>query len=230
MSLIYDVNPRHWLQKFQKNSILHLVKMAIFYHAISLGLTYAGSLLIPKIIPDYQAPAFPVSITMAATAAPTEEILFFGIPFYLTGNPYAILAVGSIWSIAHIFSTNSFALNGLGYVVFFATVPHLFFSLRTWMSGKGWFAILFHLSWNLAFLLSYCAAGFRGCPAIGYGPYGELDMYAMAIAASLVSIIILMHKKNKIARPVLTAGLVASIAVFATFEVLANLTYFESLF
>ena len=230
ISELYDMNPKSWMKKFQKNSILYLVKMAVFYHLLSIGLTYVGSQLVVRVITDYQEPSFPVSIVMALTSGPIEEVLFFGLPYYLTGNPYAVLVLGSIWSAAHIFNTQVFQLNSLGYVTFLATIPHLFFSLRTWISGKGWFAILFHTGWNLAFLLSYCFVGIRNCSVFGEGDYMALDFFALGLAGSLLSILYLLYSKNKISKRKFRFTMTSFVAAFVVFEILVNLKYVELFF
>jgi membrane protease YdiL (CAAX protease family) len=200
--------------------------MAAFYHLISLGLTYMGSILVVQTIPSYEAPSFPVSIALAVASGPAEEILFFGLPYYLTANPYAVLVTGAIWSAAHIFGTHTFQLNTLGYVTFLATIPHLFFSLRTWISGKGWFAILFHVAWNLAFLLTYCAAGIRNCTVLGQDQHMETDLYAIAIAGSLIAILYLLHTREKTPKTKFKAAMVFSISALVIFEILINIRYF----
>ncbi len=230
ISELHDINPKSWMKKFQKNSIQYLVKMAVFYHLLSIGLTYVGSQLVVRVITDYQEPSFPVSIVMALTSGPIEEVLFFGLPYYLTGNPYAVLVLGSIWSAAHIFNTQVFQLNSLGYVTFLATIPHLFFSLRTWISGKGWFAILFHTGWNLAFLLSYCFAGIRNCSVFGEGDYMTLDLFALGLTGSLLSILYLLYSKNKLSKRKFRFTMASSVSAFVLFEILVNLKYVELFF
>ncbi len=227
---LHDMNPKYWIRQFQKNSIFYLVKMAIFYHLLSIGLTYVGSQLVIHVITDYREPSFPVSIVMALTSGPIEEILFFGLPYYLTGNPYAVLVLGSIWSVAHIFNTQVFQLNSLGYVTFLATIPHLFFSLRTWISGKGWFAILFHTGWNLAFLLSYCFVGIRNCSVFGEGDYLTIDLFALGLMGSLLSILYLLYAKNKITKRKFRLTMSSSVIAFVIFEILINLRYVELFF
>lgn len=204
--------------------------MAIFYHLISLGLTYLGSHLVVRVITDYQEPSFPVSITMALTSGPTEEILFFGLPYLITANPYAVLTVGSIWSASHIFSTQVFQLNTLGYVTFLATIPHLFFSLRTWSSGKGWFAVLFHSAWNITFLTSYCSAGLRSCTVFGEGDYSMIDFFAVGLAGSLIAIAFLLYTKNKIKKRKFKYAMTSSVASFVLFEIMVNLKYMQIFF
>lgn len=201
--------------------------MAAFYHGISMALWYGGSAFITTIISDYQAPSFPVSVTMAATSGPIEETLFFGVPYYLSGIPHMMLVTGAIWSVAHIFSTQVFSLNALAYVGFLITIPHMFFSLRTWQSGKGWFAIIFHSAWNMAFLLSDCSTGARTCVAFGEGEYFGVDMFSLALAGSLLAMTSILYSKSNLSKSKFKIGIIASIIIFIICEVVINLKYAE---
>ena len=95
------------------------------------------------------APEF--SLGLLLLAGPMEETLFFGIPFYLTNNLYVLLVTGSAWAFIHIFNTDTVnpSFEYLSYPNFAFAFVSLFYSLRTWISGKGWFSILFHSLWNL---------------------------------------------------------------------------------
>jgi hypothetical protein len=167
---------------------------------------------------------------MAATSGPIEETLFFGVPYYLSGNPHAMLVGGMIWSVAHIFSTQVFSINALGYVSFLTTIPHIFFSLRTWSSGKGWFAIVFHSMWNLTFLLSYCYVGLRSCTVFDQGEFFVIDVFTLGLAGSLLSIISLLYSKDRMTKIQLKTAMIASVAVFVVSELVINLKYFELFF
>lgn len=134
MNFAFDLNPKNWLKPFSRKSIWYLVVMGLFYHGISISLMYAGSALVTSISPDYEFPSFPVSIVMAATSGPIEETLFFGIPYFLSGNPNSMIVTGAIWSIAHIFNTQVFSFNTLGYVGFL--IPQLAFLLAWIFSLK----------------------------------------------------------------------------------------------
>ena len=127
--------------------------MGLFYHGLSLVLMYFGSFLATSTISGYEIPQFPVSISLALSAGLLEESVFFGIPYYFSGNPYVLLGFGIIWSIAHLFGSGVFSVDALAYGGFLLTIPHIFFSIRTWISKKGWFAILFHSIWNLSFFV-----------------------------------------------------------------------------
>jgi len=181
-----DINPKSWLSKYRQNSIPYLIKMAFFYYAIGVALQIAGNYTAERTISGYVGPYVPYSLTIGLTSGPVEEIMFFGIPYYITGNPYLVLAAGTAWSVAHIFNTEVFQITNLAFGNFLFAVPHIFFSLRTWISGKGWFAIAFHSIWNITFLTSYCAITTNSCIAIGTGWYFIGDVISIVAAILLV--------------------------------------------
>ena len=158
-----DINPKNWLKPFQRKNSFYLLKMGLFYHFLGLGLMFLGSSLIKEIFIGYESPQIPVSILLAMSSGFLEETVFFGIPFYLTGNPLVVLGTGIIWSISHLFNTGIISIQNLAYGGFLFSIPHIFFSLRTWVTGKGWFAIIFHSGWNLSLLIFYCSIGLRQC-------------------------------------------------------------------
>ena len=124
--------------------------MGFMYHG--LGLALATLLFVVQEYGfGYKVPVPEFSLGMLLLAGPFEETLFFGIPFYLTNNHYVLFVTGSVWAIIHIFNTDivnpSFEYLAYPNVVF--VFVSLFYSLRTWISGKGWFSILFHSLWNL---------------------------------------------------------------------------------
>lgn len=176
---LHDINPRFWLSKYRKTSPSYLVKMGVFYLVIGLGLQQVGNILAQHFISNYQMPSVPISITLGLSSGPLEEIMFFGTLFYLGGNYLVVLAGGIIWSLLHIFNTGNFVLTNLAYGSVFFTIPHIFFSLRTWISGKGWFAILFHVSWNAIVLGLQCTQG-ANCIVIGSGMNFFLDLSSVA--------------------------------------------------
>ena len=190
---IYDINPKTWLKPFQKTSVFYLLKMGLFYHGLSLILMYAGSFLATNVILDYEIPQFPVSISLAISSGLLEESIFFGIPYYLTGNPTILFGSGVIWSVAHLFSSGSFSIETLAYGGFLLTIPHIFFSIRTWISKKGWFAILFHSGWNFIILILYCMWGLRQCSIIN----DILDILNVIMAVSVGMILYLAYQNKK---------------------------------
>lgn len=166
ISEIHDINPKTWLQPFQKNGVSYLLKMGLFYHGLGLVLMYVGSFFATSTISGYEIPQFPVSVSLALSSGLLEESVFFGIPYYFTGNPLILLGSGIVWSVAHLFGSGVFSIETLSYGGFFFTIPHIFFSIRVWISKKGWFAILFHSAWNFTFLSLYCMWGLRQCSII----------------------------------------------------------------
>ncbi|MDH5463721.1 MAG: CAAX protease [Nitrosopumilus sp.] len=190
---IYDFHPKTWLKPFHKTSVFYLLKMGLFYHGLSLILMYAGSFLATNVISDYEIPQFPVSILLALSSGLLEEAVFFGIPYYFTGNPLILFGTGVFWSIAHLFSSGVFSIETLAYGGFLLTIPHIFFSIRTWVSKKGWFAILFHSAWNFIFLILYCMWGLRQCSIIN----DVLDILNVIMAISVGVILYLAYQNKK---------------------------------
>lgn len=191
-----DINPKFWLSQYSKTSTLHLIKMGVFYLIIGLGLQQIGNSLAEHLIANYQVPSVPISITMGISSGPLEEIIFFGTPFYLGGNYLLVLAGGVVWSALHVFNTSNFVLTNLAYGSVFFTIPHVFFSLRTWISGKGWFAILFHASWNAIVLAVQCTQG-SNCITIGNGMYFYLDLLSVFATILLTISIYRIHHYRK---------------------------------
>ena len=169
--------------------------MGLFYHLLGLILMFLGSNLATSIITDYETPQIPVSILLATSAGFFEESVFFGIPFYLSGNPLVVLGTGIIWSTAHLFNTGVISIQTLAYGGFLFSIPHIFFSLRTWSSGKGWFAIAFHSGWNISFLLLYCGIGLRECVVISEGIFDLLNII-MAIATVFIVYLAFVSKQK----------------------------------
>ena len=195
-SVLLDINPKNWLKPFQKISIWHLLKMGLFYHFLGLLLMYVGSNLATSVISEYTTPQIPVSISLALSAGFFEEAVFFGIPTYLSGHPLVVLGVGIIWSVAHLFNSGIISIETLAYGSFLFSIPHIFFSLRTWSSGKGWFAIAFHSGWNFSFLLIYCGMGLRECNIINDGIFDVLNII-MAIATVFLVYLAYREKVTK---------------------------------
>ena len=194
---IYDLNPRSWLSKYRKTSVTYLVKMGVFYLVIGLVLQQAGNGLAQHFISNYQIPSVPVSITLGVSSGPLEEIMFFGTIFYLSGNYLMVLVGGIIWSVLHIFNTSDIVSTNLAYGSVFFTIPHIFFSLRTWISGKGWFVILFHISWNAIVLGIQCTQG-SNCIPIGSGLVFFLDLSSIAATVVLSIALYRMYRYKRL--------------------------------
>ena len=112
---------------------------------------------------NYSEPTIPLTLISVIFAGPFEETIFFGIPFYLTGNNFVTLAGGIVWASLHILNTPNVQISSLAYLSWLFVTPSIFASLRTWISGKGWFAIIAHSIWNLIFFVAGCTNGEFPC-------------------------------------------------------------------
>ena len=143
----HDMHPKSWLSNYRQTSLKYLTKMGLYYTALGLVASYIvyG---IQFFIYHYEEPLPQASLIMMIMAGPIEETLFFGIPYSITGNTYVILGFGMIWSFVHVFNAGAIEIGNFSFANLAFTIPHIFFSLRTWKNGKGWFTIPFHSAWN----------------------------------------------------------------------------------
>jgi hypothetical protein len=190
-----DFHPRSWLSKYKRTSVGYLIKMLLFYHGIGILLLLAVTPLIEQVLPDYEQPNIPRSLLLVLAAGPLEETIFFGIPFYIFGNVYFVLATGAIWVGIHLFNTDTLSVNSLAFGNLVFVLPSLFFSLRTWLSGKGWFSVVTHSAWNGIFFSAGCSAGEFSCTAI------ESDISAtvttIALSGGLLGVTYLLHRRRE---------------------------------
>lgn len=177
-----DLHPRTWLTPFRRNSPGYLTKMLLFYHGVGVGLLLAGTAVLELLMPGYEEPSLPRSLVGVLAAGPIEETLFFGIPFYVFGSSHALIVTGSIWAVLHIFNTPDIELAQLAFGNWLFVVPSLFFSLRTWASGKGWFAVAVHSGWNGIFFGAGCAAGQLQCTLLEEDPLLNIGMPVLSAA------------------------------------------------
>ena len=190
-----DFHPRSWLSKYRRTSVGYLTKMLLFYHGIGILLLLAVTPLIEQVLPDYEQPSIPRSLLSVLAAGPLEETIFFGIPFYIFGNVYFVLATGIIWVGIHLFNTDTLSVNSLAFGNLVFVLPSLFFSLRTWLSGKGWFSVVTHSAWNGVFFSAGCSAGEFTCTAI------ESDISAtvssIALSGGLLGVTYLLYSRRE---------------------------------
>jgi hypothetical protein len=193
-----DINPKFWLRKYRQTSITYLLKMLLFYHGIGFLLMIAGTYLADQLIPNYESPMIPRSIIPVLAAGPIEETIFFGIPYYVFGNPYFVLITGSIWAMLHVLNTPALTISSMAFGNWLFAVPLLFFSLRTWISGKGWFAIVSHSAWNGIIFAAGCTYGEFSCTLWGSG-WDATGLLANGIVlpGSLVALMYLLYKNRK---------------------------------
>ncbi len=190
-----DFHPRSWLSRFRRNSPGYLTKMLLFYHGIGIVLLIAGTAIIELAVPDYEQPSIPRSLVSVLAAGPIEETIFFGIPFYIFGSTYSVLITGAIWAGMHILNTNTLELDSLSFGNLLFVLPSLFFSLRTWVSGKGWFAILAHSAWNGVFFAAGCTTGEFACTAFDADAEGV--MFGILLSAGLVGLTYFLYKRKQ---------------------------------
>jgi len=128
-----DVSPGTWLKPFANNSIKHVLKMAAFYHLLALLLMFLVTSTFFIYDPGHEIPFLPLTLIDLTTAGPLEETVFFGLPYFLSGNQYVMLVTGVIWVLSHIggfdedgnYSEEWLAWENLTFVI-----PTMFFSYR----------------------------------------------------------------------------------------------------
>ena len=189
-----DINPKNWISRYYNNSLLYLIIMFLFYHGIGIIFSLIGTLIIDNSMLGYEEPNLPLSMFPFILAGPIEESLFFGIPFYAFGNNLFVLIGGIAWAMLHILNTYSIEVNQLSYANWLFVIPSLFFSLRTWISGKGWFAILGHSIWNLLFFSLSCIFQETTC---SYSFESEYISIALLSGILLTVVYLLMKRRHE---------------------------------
>ena len=190
-----DFHPLRWTSKYRRTTVPYLIIMVLFYHGIGIIVLAAGSLLIQNIIRDYNEPSIPITILSVIFAGPIEETLFFGIPLYATGSHIIVMAGGIMWAMIHILNTQTVQLNALSYTNWLFVIPSIFFSFRTWISGKGWFAVVSHSMWNIAFFTLGCTSGEFPCNVF-YDKNGFSDIIMISIGTLLTALTYFLYRRN----------------------------------
>jgi hypothetical protein len=190
-----DFHPRSWLSKYRRTSVGYLTKMLLFYHGIGILLILAITPLIEQVLPDYEQPIIPRSLLSVLAAGPLEETVFFGIPFYIFGNAYFVLVTGAVWVGIHLFNTDTLSVNSLAFGNLLFVLPSLFFSLRTWLSGKGWFSVITHSAWNSIFFAAGCSVGEFKCTAIERD--ASATVISIALSAGLLGVTYVLYRRRE---------------------------------
>jgi len=193
--LMKDFHPLRWTSKYRRTTVPYLIIMVLFYHGIGIIVLAAGSLLIQNIIRDYNEPSIPITILSVIFAGPIEETLFFGIPLYATGSHIIVMAGGIMWAMIHILNTQTVQLNALAYTNWLFVIPSIFLSFRTWISGKGWFAVVSHSMWNIAFFTLGCTSGEFPCNVF-YDKNGFSDIIMISIGTLLTALTYFLYRRN----------------------------------
>jgi membrane protease YdiL (CAAX protease family) len=166
--------------------------MLLFYHGLGFALLVAGTAAIDALIPDYEQPTVPRSLVSVLAAGPIEETIFFGIPFYVFGNAYSMLVTGAVWAGIHVLNTESLEVSNLSFGNLFFVIPSLFFSLRTWASGKGWYSVLTHSGWNGIFFGAGCAVGEFACTA--FEEKHTDTVFSIVLSAGLIAATYMLYR------------------------------------
>jgi membrane protease YdiL (CAAX protease family) len=190
-----DFHPKAWLSKYRHTSIGYLTKMLLFYHGIGIVLLLIGTYAVQQAIPNYKEPDLPRSLPAVLAAGPIEETIFFGLPFYIFGNAYSVLVTGALWAAIHLLNTTSLTVDSLAFGNLLFVVPSLFFSLRTWISGKGWFSVIVHSAWNGIFFAAGCATGDFTCTMIDKDINGTL--LTIVLSAGLLAATYFLYRRKK---------------------------------
>lgn len=190
-----DFHPRSWLSKYRRTSVGYLTKMLLFYHGIGILLLLAVTPLIEQVLPDYEQPSIPRSLLSVLAAGPLEETIFFGIPFYIFGNAYYVLVTGAVWVGIHLFNTDTLSVNTLAFGNVLFVLPSLFFSLRTWLSGKGWFSVITHSAWNGIFFGAGCSIGEFTCTAIERDV--STTVISIALSGGLLGVTYVLYRRRE---------------------------------
>lgn len=170
--------------------------MVLFYHLIGFTIMMIGSIIVNIVVNDYTEPTIPLTGVSVLFAGPLEETLFFGIPFYLTGNNLVTIAGGVVWASLHILNTQTVQVNTLAYLTWLFVTPSIFASVRTWISGKGWFAILSHSVWNVIFFAAGCTNGEFPCRIINDEDY-LIDIAYISTSAVFILLTYLLYVRRQ---------------------------------
>jgi cbb3-type cytochrome oxidase subunit 3 len=184
-----DVSPSTWLKPYRNNSIKHVLKMAVFYHLLALFLMFLVTSTFFAYDPSHEIPLYPLTLIDLTTAGPLEESVFFGLPYFLTGNQYVMLGTGIVWALGHIggfdedghFSEEWLTWENLTFVI-----PTMFFSYRAWLSGKGWLSIVLHSIWNAGMFGIDCVSGFGECAIYESGFEGMVYSIALLLGSTIL--------------------------------------------
>ena len=96
-ALKIDINPKRWISSYHNTSIVHLILMVLFYHAIGFLFLLVGSAAIQFSMNGNVGPNLPRYLAPVLGAGPIEESVFFGIPYYATGNQFVVIISGVTW-------------------------------------------------------------------------------------------------------------------------------------
>ncbi|KAG2473364.1 MAG: membrane protein of unknown function [Nitrosopumilales archaeon] len=196
-NIIYDLNPKNCLSKFQNPSL----RYAFFLAGISYGITILVSILTHDLpsVSFHKEALFEIPVTAFNTTVLIpilEEIFFFGIPISTTNNPIGIFVIGIIWPILHLFSPLNVESYSLSLNAFFATLPVLFFHFKVWKSGLGWVSIIFHCGYNTLIQSFRCGQYITTCSEFNENNF-EFPEFYILLGITILSICIVYFLQRK---------------------------------
>ena len=171
--------------------------MGFFYYF--LGLLISVSLVVFQYsIYRYNEQYPPRSLIFALEGAPLEETVFFGIPFYATGNQFVLLGSGILWTIFHLGNTQpqTTSFSNLAYANFAFSILAFFFAFRTWKSGKGWFSILFHFGWDTSIVILLVIIGQNPWILYSRDSYVYVEFALIPVTPILLAITYWLYKRR----------------------------------
>lgn len=195
---IYDFHPRTWISPFRKTTPAYLLKMLLFYHLIGFGLSLLSNFMPTVYFNGISLPIHGNVLSSLIFSPLLEETLFFGIPYYLIGNNFLMLLTGIMWSFFHPLLGES---SSFDFASLFMTIPILFFSLRTWTSKKGWFAILAHIGYNMFVELIDCFNWNFNCfqlENIHFEKLGFQILIMLSLSLLITNYVIFKIKRDKL--------------------------------
>lgn len=155
-----------------------------------------GISIVKGVISNYEEPSVMHYLTLVLSAGPMEETLFFGIPYYASGNHYLVIGGGIVWAMLHILNTRTLDIHNLAYANWLFVIPSFFFSFRTWISGKGWFAIITHSGWNGIFFTLGCVHRDYTCIIIPNEGNNTLALSNIILSIILVGITYVLYRRS----------------------------------
>jgi len=197
--IIYDLNPKNCLTKFRNPSPRYAFELVVICYGITILLN-AVTQDLPTISFHKQVLfEIPINIFNSTVLNPIlEEILFFGIPMGVTGNPIVILAVGFLWPIFHLFAPLNVETYSLSLNAFIVTLPVLFIHFKIWKNGLGWISIIVHSGYNVVSNFVNCHE-FATCSNFNNNNFDfpEFHIYLGITVLSVCVIYVLQRKKEE---------------------------------
>ena len=166
--------------------------MLLFYVGLGYLANFTFLNVIQNLVPEYEEPEVNPPLLGLLNAGPFEESLFFGIPFYGFGKIVAVLITGLLWASVHTLNTESPDLTHLAYGNFIFALCYLFFSLRTWISGMGWFSMLAHSVFNGTAFLGICYVDTSSCVLSS-----ATDLFMVGVSLVLVFVTFYLYQRRK---------------------------------